>query len=376
MSDKLGPKAISTIKSVFLILFVDLMGFSIIFPLFPDLIDYYLETDRNNFLLSFIINLIGDIDSDFGRFKLIVLFGGIIGAIYSLLQYISSPFWGNLSDKIGRKTVLKITLMGTFFSYVVWIFSASFTVLVLSRVLSGLMSGNISVATACISDVTNEKNRSKGMAFVGIAFALGFILGPALGGIFSLVSFEVMPYMHKFSAVALVASLLSFINIVFIYFKFEETNKLDNNNSDKKIINPLKLLKPVSDKSLSLINYSYFIFIVLFSAMEFTLTFAAFERLSYRSHDNALMFVYIGFILIVVQGGFVRRRAHSIGELKMSLIGLSLLVPGFLGLSFFSSTLGLYLSLLFLAIASSLCIPTMTSTYLNWYVNCFCNLLY
>ena len=240
MSDKLGPKAISTIKSVFLILFVDLMGFSIIFPLFPDLIDYYLETDRNNFLLSFIINLIGDIDSDFGRFKLIVLFGGIIGAIYSLLQYISSPFWGNLSDKIGRKTVLKITLMGTFFSYVVWIFSASFTVLVLSRVLSGLMSGNISVATACISDVTNEKNRSKGMAFVGIAFALGFILGPALGGIFSLVSFEVMPYMHKFSAVALVASLLSFINIVFIYFKFEETNKLDNNNSDKKIINPLE----------------------------------------------------------------------------------------------------------------------------------------
>ncbi|NBX34397.1 MFS transporter, partial [bacterium] len=115
-------------------------------------------------------------------FKKTVLFGGLLSTLYSLLQFVFSPIWGALSDRFGRRGILTVTLAGSALSYVLWIFAAQFWVVVLTRLVCGMMAGNIAVASAAAADVTDEKERTKGMAVVGIAIGLGFLCGPIIGG--------------------------------------------------------------------------------------------------------------------------------------------------------------------------------------------------
>lgn len=364
--EKLTPKAKKTIKLVFLTLFLDLVGFSIIFPMFPSLAKYYLENDTNNPFLKLIFGSIAELTKVGGvDMNSIVLFGGALGALYSLLQFFAAPLWGGISDRYGRKPILLISIFGLFLSYVIWIFSGSFTLLILSRFIGGIMGGNLSVATATIADVTTPKTRSKGMAFVGIAFALGFIFGPAIGGALTAMN----PVVHfseyeawginPFSYAALFAAILSFINLISIAKNFEET--LDTSNTSKRVVNIFKLFKPIGIREVNLTNYSYFLFISAFSGMEFTLTFLAVERFAYTSMDNAYMFVFIGILIALVQGGFVRRKAHNIGEKKVAVMGLLSLVPGLLIIAYASNGFLLYLGLFFLAVGSAMAVPTLTS---------------
>jgi MFS family permease len=107
-------------------------------------------------------------------FQKTVLFGGLLSTLYSLLQFIFSPIWGSLSDRYGRRKILTITLAGNALSYFIWIFAGQFWMVVLTRLLSGMMAGNIAVASAAAADVTDEKERTKGMAIVGVAIGMGF----------------------------------------------------------------------------------------------------------------------------------------------------------------------------------------------------------
>jgi ferrochelatase len=367
-SNPLSPKAKKTIKLVFLTLFLDLIGFSIIFPMFPALAKHYLTVDPDNYFLQMIFGSIVSLTEVGGTsMSSIVLFGGALGALYSILQFFAAPIWGALSDKYGRKPILIVSIFGLFISYVMWIFAGSFTVLIMARVIGGIMGGNLSTATAAVADVTDKSNRSKGMAFVGIAFALGFIFGPALGGILtainpldhfpSLASWGVNPFSYP----ALLAAILSLLNLIFIFSKFEETLSAENKHESKRSINVFKLLAPLPYKNVNLTNYSYFLFISAFSGMEFTLTFLAVERLAYTSMDNAYMFIFIGFIIAFVQGGYVRRKAHIVGEKKLAVAGLGTVIPGLLIIAYTTSGFGLYLGLAFLAVGSALAIPTLTS---------------
>jgi len=179
----------STFAVVFLTIFLDMVGFSVLFPLFPSMLDHYLSREAGmggGIVTDFVIYLKSfsfegfDSSSSF-RFET-VIFGGALGSLYAVLQFFFAPIWGRWSDRIGRRPVLIYTLGGTALGYALWIFAGDFWVLVLSRVLGGIAGGNLSVATAAIADVTSRESRSKGMALVGIAFGLGFILGPALGG--------------------------------------------------------------------------------------------------------------------------------------------------------------------------------------------------
>lgn len=304
----LSKETKTSLKIVFFILFIDLIGFSIIFPMFPALAKHYLAVDSNNYFLTLIFGSIQNltaVGADFTRMEPIVLFGGALGAIYSLLQFVFAPIWGSMSDKYGRRPILLFSISGLFISYVLWFFSGSFTTLILARFLGGVMSGNMSVASAVVADVTDEKNRSKGMAFIGIAFALGFILGPALGGIFSMIDLtQVFPSLanigvNPFSMAALVAAVLTFVNLIFVVRKFKETLPVEKRGKAPahRSSNPLKILKPLPYPKVNITNYSYFLFITAFAGMEFTLTFLAVERLSYTSMDNAYMFIFIGFII-------------------------------------------------------------------------------
>lgn len=366
----LSSEAKGTLKIVFLTLFLDLIGFSIIFPLFPALAKHYLTVDGDNYFLQAIFGSITSLTQLGGAdMNAIVLFGGALGAIYSLLQFIAAPIWGTLSDRIGRKPVLMISVFFLALSYLLWFFSGSFTLLILARFIGGIMGGNISTATAVVGDITTRQNRSRGMAIIGIAFAFGFIIGPAMGGILSLIDLtQIYPSLvaygvNPFSMPAALAFVLSAINFIWLSKKFKETlppEKRGRNESDRSI-NPFILFKPLPYEGVNLTNFGYFLFLMAFSGMEFTLTFLAAERLSYSSMDNAYMFIFIGLLIAFVQGGYVRRKANQVGEKKMALQGLIFLVPGLVAIGFAHSTWLLYLGLFFLAVGSSMATPCLTT---------------
>ena len=366
-----------TLFTIFVTVFIDLIGFSIIFPLFPDMLVYYGENEAESSFfawsitkleaLSDSVNL-GAIDS---RFALLVLFGGILGSLYSTLQFIFSPIWGRLSDRMGRRPVLLITVAGIGVSYAIWVFSGSFLLLLASRVLGGLMSGNIAVASAAIADVTSAKNRARGMAIIGIAFGLGFTLGPALSGLllakFNLA--ESYPALaewgfHPFSVPAAGALFLSLFNLFLVVRYFPETRPAEQRDQQtvERTNNPLALFHVSGVPGANLANWVYFIYFLAFSAMEFTLVFLAHERLQYTPADNGLMFCYIGILMALVQGGVVRRLAPRLGDKKVALAGIFLTIPGFLITAAVTDSSGmLYLGLGFLACGSALVTPCLSS---------------
>ncbi len=368
----LTKEAKSTMSIVFLTLFLDLVGFSIIFPLFPSLAKHYLQHDGDNYFLNLIFNSVSSLTAAGGvtdKISGIVLFGGALGALYSFLQFIAAPLWGTISDRIGRKPVLLVSVFGLAVSYLLWFFSGSFTTLIIARFIGGIMGGNISTATAVVADVTTSKNRSRGMALIGIAFAFGFILGPAMGGIFSLIRLdELYPSLvqygvNPFSTPALVAFLLSLFNVIWIAKKFKETLPEEKRGKGvmNRSVNPIKLFKPLPYPGVNLVNVGHFLFLLAFSGMEFTLTFLAMERLGYESIDNAYMFIFIGFIIALVQGGYVRRKAAQVGEKKMAIQGILFSIPGLILIAYASNSFLLYCGLFFLATGSSMTVPTLTS---------------
>lgn len=352
--------------SVLLVVFLDLVGFSIIFPLFPALLEHYLGREGSTGLLGEILGIARAFapEGEKGEYYTVVLFGGVLGSIYSLLQFIAAPLWGALSDRVGRRPVLVVTVAGVTLSYLLWFFAGTFSLLVIARVLGGLMAGNLSVATAAVADLTDEKNRAKGMGMIGAAFGVGFILGPSLGGVLSLIRIDEMlpslPGVNPFSGAALGAFVLSAINFVWVAVKLPETKRTSEPTVQRRI-NPVRLLSTRDLPGVDRTNVVYFIFLIAFAGMEFTLTFLAHDRFAYTSLDNALMFVYMGFILIVVQGGVVRQLAPRVGEKRLAIVGIGLLIPALALIGFAPGRGVFYLALFLLAVGSALATPSLTA---------------
>jgi ferrochelatase len=370
--EPLSKEAKVSLKSIFFILFLDLVGFSIIFPLFPQMLTYYGSVEAETGLFASMMDFIRVLETHLGGATgyYQVLFGGLLGSLYSILQFICSPFIGALSDRIGRRPILIISLVGIAISYGLWFFAGSFAVLVAARLLGGVMSGNIATATAVVADVTQPSNRSKGMALIGIAFGLGFIIGPAFGAFFSLIDVtKLVPSLvaygvNPFSGAALLAFILTVINLIMVLKSFKETlppEKRQRSLKVKKSINPLKLFAVVEFPGVSLNNMTYFFFLLAFSGMEFTLTFLTFERFQYGNVDQGMMFVFIGFVLVMMQGGYVRRKAPEVGERKMANRGMLALIPGLSLLAFAQSGFLLYAGLFLMAVGSAQVIPCLTT---------------
>lgn len=367
-------KGSQTLKIVFLTLFLDLVGFSIIFPLFPDLLDFYIPEastgDSSGFLTQLITPLyrLAELSSHSDP-KLIttVLFGGILGSFYSLLQFIFAPIWGSLSDTHGRKKILLITIAGLAVSYLIWGLSGNFWILVIARLVGGIMGGNLSVATAVVADVTPKEKRTSGMAIVGIAFGLGFIMGPAIGGF--LGQFNLLEYypslksfgINPFSVTAFFSLLLSLINLAWVYFKFEESLPLDARNKTQP--EPFKLFSLFRHKNeqIKSLNFTYLIYMTAFSGMEFTLTFLAVDRFLFSTIQNGMMFVYIGLLLVITQGLLVRRFSPVFGEFKLSTYGLTSGVIAFILLSQSTNLILFFVALAFMALSIGLTSPSMSS---------------
>lgn len=355
---------------VFLTTLLDLIGFSIIFPLFPSLLNYYLESPQadSSGIASKLLGCLQSLaeyapNSLDTRFCMVVLFGGIVGSLYSILQFIFAPIWGQLSDQMGRRRLLLITLLGTCLSYVLWLMSDSLMLFLCARMIGGMMAGNLSIATAAMADLTTQENRGKGMALIGMAFSIGFIIGPVVGGLSSNIPpiVSLTRTAHVLYAPALIALGLSMINFIGAYFYFPETLPAEKRAKRLHISGHLLHLFSVDIPVIRKLCITYLVFLVAFSGMEFTLTFLCIERFGFTIKQNGYLFLYIGLMLIFVQGFLVRRLMPILGEVVISWIGLCSGVIAFGLLAYARSTFCLYCALFFFSLCGGYVIPAVSS---------------
>ncbi|EMY78176.1 transporter, major facilitator family protein [Leptospira weilii serovar Ranarum str. ICFT] len=354
---------------LFFTVFIDMMGFSVIFPIFPETLKIFLSQSGDPVLDKFTDFTRILIEASGGDWYLFVaLFGGIVASLYSLLQFAFAPIWGRISDRVGRKPVLVLTSFGSFFGYAVWLFSGSFSLFVLSRVITGMMGGNISVASAAMADITSEKDRAKGMGLIGAGVGLGFIAGPPTGGLFAKVDLSFLELAFPditftvFPASALAAATIALVNLLMIAFWFRETLNLeDRASSETKKIHPIIGVFTSKNKEVVMYSLLYFVFVFAFSGFEFSINFYLSQFLNYSPVAIGFTFVYIGMIIVLIQGGVFRKLSGKVKETRLIRAGGLFLLLGFSLLYFVSNSYQLFIALTFLAGGSALLHPALST---------------
>jgi DHA1 family tetracycline resistance protein-like MFS transporter len=281
----------SPLLVIFVTVFIDLVGFGIVIPVLP----LYAEGTNFNATPRMV---------------------GILFASYSVMQLIFSPVLGRLSDRYGRRPILFFSLLGTSLGFFILGFATTLWMLFLGRIIDGITGGNISTAQAYIADVTTPENRAKGMGLIGAAFGLGFIFGPAIGGILSQWGIGV-PFFF--------AGGLALANAVLLYFTLPETVTPDHPARASAATGGggrwSQLADAVRQPRLAYVLAIYFLFVVAFSIM--TTSFALFTmfRFGYDATHNGYLFMYVGIIGALIQGGLIGRLVRMFGEMPLVLAG-------------------------------------------------------
>lgn len=312
---------------IFLTVLMDIIGFAVIIPMFPRLLEHYLSTEGgSDTLVSKMVALAASLAGEHTDPMLrAVLFGGLLSALFSSLQFICSPFWGALSDRVGRRPVLVFTLLGNALAYLLWVFAGKFWVLVLSRVLCGLAAGNIAVASAAAADITDRENRTKGMAVVGVAIGLGFLLGPVIGGF---ASSWVLPHpttdvpafaLNPFSGPAIIAACMATANFLIVWLTFPETLATKGGVGERRPT--FFAIARVRDGGVRRASLANLLYQVAFTGMENTVVFLTAALFMFGPRDNAWLFLSNGLCLMLAQGVASRLLVRRIGERAVAGIG-------------------------------------------------------
>ncbi len=285
----------SSLSVIFITVFIDLMGFGILIPILPTFASKNLDI------------------SDFGI--------GIIVAAYSFIQFLFNPLLGKISDRIGRRPLILITLFITSISYLVFSISDSFFLLLLSRLIAGFGGSNIGVAQAYIADVTPKEQRSKGMGLIGAAFGLGFVFGPFIGGALSQYGYSVAGY---------AASVFSFLALIFAFFMLPESKKEASAEENRRTLffnfNYVKSI--LTHPSLGLLIIIFFI--IIFSIANIYGTFAILTYKVYGLTDmqTGYLFALMGIVSAIIQGGMINRITLRFDDRKLVLTGLLFMMTG------------------------------------------------
>ena len=274
---------------IFTTVFIDLVGFGIVIPVLP----FYAEGTAFNATPRTV---------------------GILFASYSIMQLIFAPILGGLSDKHGRRPVLFLSIIGTGIGFLILGLADSLWMLFAGRILDGITGGNISTAQAYIADITTSENRAKGMGLIGAAFGLGFIFGPAIGGILSRWGIHV-PFLF--------AAALCFANSILLYFRLPETITPDHpaRNQAARGRGLKQLIESLKQPRLTFVLTIYFLFIVAFSIMTTTFSFYTMFRFGYDAQHTGYLFAYVGIIAVIIQGGLIGRLVKRFGELPLVIVG-------------------------------------------------------
>jgi DHA1 family tetracycline resistance protein-like MFS transporter len=307
---------------IFLTIFVNLVGFGIIVPLLP----FYAET--------------------FGASPLVV---GLLFAVFSLSQLVAAPILGDLSDRYGRRPILIVSLIGTVISFVMLALAHSLTMLFVARVVDGLSGGNIATARAYVADVTEPKDRARAYGFIGVAFGLGFILGPAISAVLAPVSYTAPIWAA--AAITLVATAMA-------WFWLPETVHRAHAGTGMPFRNVAALMVRPALRRVLLMDFAYW-----FAFAMFQTTFALFvaARFGFDAPRTALFFAAFAVLGALVQGVMIRSIVKRLGDKGTFMLGLVCAASGLLAATL-THSVGLFAAALVpLALGIGFGHPTISS---------------
>lgn len=287
----------SPLLILFLVVFIDLLGFGIVIPILP----YYAR--------------------QYGASATVL---GLLMMSYSAMQVVFAPVWGKISDSVGRRPILLMSILGTGLAFLILGFARTLAMLFVGRLFAGLCGANISTAAAYIADSTSEENRAKGMGMIGAAFGLGFVCGPALGGMLSVWGYD---------APMFAAAILAGLNFVFAYLALPEPlkNKIERaknrvNRWDRETF--ASVFSRPRVRSAILI---FFVTTLAVTQMEATFALYMLDEFHYNARQAGVMLGAVGLIMVVIQGGLIGRASKKYGEVALISFGSVALGVGLVG---------------------------------------------
>ena len=306
---------------IILVVFIDLLGFSLIIPLLP----YYAQTFNAS-------------DTTIG----------LLLASYAAAQLIGAPLLGRASDQFGRRPILLISIFGTFLGFVLFGFANSLTTLFVSRILQGITGGNLSVAQAYITDVTDAQSRNRGLGMIGAAFGLGFIIGPALGGVLSNISYSVP---------AFVAAGLSLINLILIIFWLPESltpERRAQMTGKRPAITLSALLESLRRPLTGPLLITRFLYSLAFVILQSIFSLFALKRFGMSVVATGFVLTYVGVVSVFTQAWLIGKLSQRFQDMVLIQGGLIVLGFGLLAWAFAPNILILVLSVTPIALAGGM----------------------
>src|SRR5256714_1794915 len=273
---------------LFLTVFIDLIGFGIVIPILP----LYAE-----------------------QFHASPVTIGWLTGIYSGMQIIFTPILGKLSDRLGRRPVLFVSIVGTALGFALMGLAHSLTLLFVARILAGITGGNIAIPQAYIADVTAPEKRSRAMGMIGAAFGLGFTFGPLIGGVMSRISY---------SAPFFFSAGLAVVNAALVYLILPESLSRERRAQPHENASIAEVFRHGRGAMFAIVVATYFFLIAGFSIM--TTLFALFteKRFGYDAQANGYLFGFVGIVSVIVQGGLIGRLIKTFGEVALARTGMIL----------------------------------------------------
>ena len=322
----------SALTLIFLTVFIDLLGFGILIPILP----------------SFSIKELGVDESAIG----------IAIAIYSLVQFLFNPILGKISDKHGRRPVIIVCLFLNALGYIVFAFTHSYLMLLISRAIAGVGGSSIGVAQAYIADVTTREERSKGMGLIGAAFGLGFVFGPLIGGLLSNFGYMIT---------GLVAASFSLGAFMLTIFYLPESLKLaELNNSPKqyirrKLIDFGAMKNVLKNPGLAILIFLFFVLTFSFANIYGTFALLGIKVYGFTDMQNGYMFGIIGLSSAIVQGGLIGRINKVMSKKNILIIASFLIMIMLAFIPYAQTFLGLSIVSIILSYGTGTFQPTILS---------------
>lgn len=330
-----------SLGAIFLTIFLDLLGFGLVLPFLG-------EEARDTFGSTAFV-------------------GSLLAAIYSFMQFLFVPVWGRLSDRIGRRPVMVWSVLASGIGMLGLAgglsIGHSIAFLFFARAFSGVATANLGTASAYIADVTKPEERARGMALIGVAFGLGFIIGPGIGGVLA----EIPVYGRHGVVPCLVAAALSFINFLWVLIGLPESLPVEKRAQSTRKLVPLDITAARATLSKSGIGVAVlvnFVGVLSFTLLDQTFRFFTKDVFGMTPMRTGLILAFIGVCGVIVQGAVVRPLSkRGVPEAVTVRGGLGLQIAGFSTLAL-APTLGswaLYLGGFFLAFGNGLVTPTLSA---------------
>ncbi len=336
-----------SLGSLFLITFIDLVGIGIIIPIIP--------------LIFFETPILADSVPYAARTVIL----GLLLSIFPLMQFFGAPLLGAFADKHGRKPVLTLSILGICISYILFavgLWMNMLWLLFFSRALAGFCGGNLSVVKSVIADISDEKSKVKNFGMMGMAFGLGFIFGPFLGGVLSnseLVSWFTM------STPFWAAALFSFINVLYVHFNLVETLEKPTETKINAFTGLRNVKKAFTLPRLRLFFASYFLFMFGFTFFTQFFSVYAYERFGYGTTEIGLIFAYAGVWIAIAQGFVARKLSKYFAPETLLKYSTFFLGVTLLSLLFPAKGVYLYAIMPFMALCNGVNLPNFSALFSN-----------